>query len=229
MAAREPVLFCWSGGKDSAMALRELLPREDVRIVALLTTVTETYDRISMHGVRCELLERQALSIGLPLQRVLIPPQCSNPVYESRMEEALRLYRRQGVGKVAFGDIFLEDLRAYREKNLARIGMSALFPIWKRDTHELARAFLADRFRAFAVCIDPRVLAASFAGRELSETFFNDLPPRADPCGENGEFHTFVFDGPIFRRPIPVRTGEVVTRDGFVFCDLVPGMEKAKI
>jgi|SRR5579859_3064388 len=229
MPAREPILFCWSGGKDSAMALRALLQREDVQVVALLTTVTETYDRISMHGVRRELLERQAQSIGLPLHMVFIPPQCINPVYEARMEEALRTYLGQGVRKVAFGDIFLEDLRAYREKNLERVGMSALFPIWKRDTRELARSFLTDRFRAFTVCIDPRVLAPSFAGRELNESFFNDLPPHADPCGENGEFHTFVFDGPIFRSPVPVRTGEVVTRDGFVFCDLLPEMEEAKV
>jgi uncharacterized protein (TIGR00290 family) len=229
MPARESVLFCWSGGKDSAMALRELLQREDVRIVALLTTVTETYDRISMHGVRRELLERQAEYIGLPLETVLIPPRSSNPVYEARMEEALRMYLGQGVREVAFGDIFLEDLRAYREKTLASIGMTALFPIWKRDTRELARSFLADRFRAFTVCIDSRVLAPGFVGRELDECFFNDLPRHVDPCGENGEFHTFVFDGPIFSQPIPVRTGEIVTREGFVFCDLLPDLEKAKI
>ena len=229
MPAREPILVCWSGGKDSAMALRELLQREDVRIVALLTTVTETYDRISMHGVRRELLERQAEYIGLPLETVLIPPRCSNPVYEARMEEPLRMYLGQGVREVAFGDIFLEDLRAYREKTLASIGMTALFPIWKRDTRELARSFLADRFRAFTVCIDSRVLAPGFVGRELDECFFNDLPRHVDPCGENGEFHTFVFDGPIFSQPIPVRTGEIVTREGFVFCDLLPDLEKAKI
>lgn len=229
MPTREPILFCWSGGKDSAMALRALLLREDVRVVALLTTATETYDRISMHGVRRELLERQAQSIGLPLDEVFIPPQCVNPIYEARMEEALRIYLGQGVRKVAFGDIFLEDLRAYREKNLARIGMSALFPIWKRDTRELARSFLADSFRAFTVCIDPRVLAASFAGRELNESFFRDLPPHADPCGENGEYHTFVFDGPIFREPIPVRTGEMLHRDGFVFCDLLPEEQFSKM
>lgn len=217
----EPILFCWSGGKDSAMALHTLRQENDYRVVALLTTVTETYDRISMHGVRRELLARQAASIGLPLHEVRIPPQCVNPIYESRMEQALRVYWNQGIRQVAFGDIFLEDLRVYRENNLARIGMSALFPIWKRDTRELARTFLAQRFRAFTACIDPRILPASFAGRELDASFFADLPPQADPCGENGEFHTFVFDGPIFRQPIPVRTGEIVTRDGFVFCDLL--------
>ena len=223
----EPILFCWSGGKDSAMALHTLLQRTDVQIVALLTTVTEGYERISMHGVRRELLHRQAQSIGLPLHEVRIPPQCVNPIYEARMEDALRIHYDQGVRKVAFGDIFLEDLRAYREKNLARIGMTALFPIWKRDTRELIRSFHASKFRAVSVCIDSKVLAPSFAGRELDDSFFRDLPPHADPCGENGEFHTFVFDGPIFHSPIPVRNGEVVTRDGFIFCDILPEREKA--
>jgi uncharacterized protein (TIGR00290 family) len=229
MPAREPILFCWSGGKDSAMALHTLLQRSDVHIAALLTTVTEGYERISMHGVRRELLERQAQSIGLPLHEVRIPPQCVNPIYEARMEEALRVYFESGVRKVAFGDIFLEDLRAYREKNLARVGMTAIFPIWKRDTRELIRFFHANKFRAVAVCVDSKVLDPSFAGRELDESFFRDLPPHADPCGENGEFHTFVFDGPIFQSPIPVRAGEVVNRDGFIFCDLLSEMEEAKI
>lgn len=223
----EPILFCWSGGKDSAMALHALLQHNEFRVAALLTTVTETYDRISMHGVRRGLLARQAESIGLPLHEVFIPPQCVNSVYEARMQKALRIYVDQGIRKVAFGDIFLEDLRAYRERNLSRIGMTALFPIWRRDTRELAREFLANRFRAVAVCIDPNVLDSNFAGRELAESFFNDLPPQADPCGENGEFHTFVFDGPIFRAPIPVRSGEIVYRDGFVFCDLRLEMENA--
>ena len=217
----QPILFCWSGGKDSAMALHALL-EDNVRIAALLTTVTETYDRISMHGVRCELLVQQAQSIGLPLDEVRIPPQCVNPIYEARMEEALRVHYDAGVRAVAFGDIFLEDLRAYREKNLARIGMTALFPIWKRDTRELIRSFHAARFRAIAACVDPKVLNRSFAGRELDEQFFRDLPHNVDPCGENGEFHTFVFDGPIFREPIPVRTGEVLERDSFIYCDLLP-------
>jgi uncharacterized protein (TIGR00290 family) len=222
----EPIVFCWSGGKDSAMALYVLLQQPDVRVVALLTTVTEGYERISMHGVRRELLERQVESIGLPLHEVRIPPQCVNPIYEARMEEALRLHYDRGVRNVAFGDIFLEDLRAYREKNLARVGMTALFPIWKRDTRELIRFIHAQRFRAIAACIDTKVLDPSFAGRELDESFFRDLPPHVDPCGENGEFHTFVFDGPLFHSPIPVRTGAVVNRDGFVFCDLLPEMPK---
>jgi len=224
----EPILFCWSGGKDSAMALHTLLQQNEFHIAALLTTVTEGYERISMHGVRRELLKRQAQSLGLPLHEVRIPPQWVNPIYESRMEEALRIYLEKGVRKVAFGDIFLEDLRAYREKNLARIGMSALFPIWKRDTRELIRSFHANRFRAVAVCIDSKLLDPSFAGRELDDSFFRDLPPHADPCGENGEFHTFVFDGPIFKSPIPVCTGEIVNRDGFIFCDVLPAVEETK-
>ena len=204
------------------MALHTLLRLPDVRIVALLTTVTETYDRISMHGVRRKLLVQQAESIGLPLHEVRIPPQCVNPIYEARMEEALRIHYDAGVRAVAFGDIFLEDLRAYREKNLARIGMTALFPIWKRDTRELIRTFHAAQFRAIAVCVDPKVLDRSFAGRELDASFFRDLPPSVDPCGENGEFHTFVFDAPIFRKPIPVSRGEIVERDSFIYCDLLP-------
>jgi uncharacterized protein (TIGR00290 family) len=223
----EPILFCWSGGKDSAMALHALLQQKEFQISALLTTVTEGYERISMHGVRRELLERQAQSIGLPLHEVRIPPQCVNPIYEARMEEALRFHLEKGVSKVAFGDIFLEDLRAYREENLARVGMTAVFPIWKRDTRELIRTFRASRFRAIAVCVDSTVLDPSFAGRELDDSFFCDLPPHADPCGENGEFHTFVFEGPIFKSPIPVRAGEIVNRDGFIFCDLQLMMEEA--
>ncbi len=217
----EPVLFCWSGGKDSAMALHALLQRADIRVTALLTTVTETYDRISMHGVRRELLRQQAESIGLPLQEVRIPPQCVNPIYEARMAEVLFHHYRLGVRTVAFGDIFLEDLRAYREKNLARVGMTAIFPIWKRDARELISGFHSAGFRAVTACIDPAALDRSFAGRELNTSFFADLPTSVDPCGENGEFHTFVFDGPIFRRPVPIELGEVVERDSFIYCDLL--------
>lgn len=204
------------------MALHALQQRADVRVAALLTTVTEGYDRISMHGVRRELLHRQAESIGLPLHEVVIPPQCVNPIYEARMEAAMRHFLGQGIRTVAFGDIFLEDLRNYREANLAKLDMHGIFPLWKRDTRELIREFHANGFRAMAACIDPRVLSPQFAGRELDESFFAELPSTADPCGENGEFHTFVFDGPIFSRPVAVRTGEIVERDSFVFCDLLP-------
>ena len=225
MTTPEPILFCWSGGKDSAMALHTLLQQKQFRVLALLTTVTEGYDRIAMHGVRRELLHRQAESLCLPLHEVSIPSQCVNPIYEARMEQALRIHYDQGARKVAFGDIFLEDLRAYREKNLARIGMTAFFPIWKRDTRELIRYFHDQNFRAIVSSVDSKALDPSFAGRELDTSFFRDLPPHADPCGENGEFHTFVFDGPIFQSPIPVRTGDIVNRDGFIFCDLLPQLE----
>ncbi len=221
MSEPERVLFCWSGGKDSAMALYVLLRQKNVCVSGLLTTVTEGFERISMHGVRRELLRRQAESIGLPLQEVRIPPQCVNPIYEARMVTAMRDALKQGIRRVAFGDIFLEDLRAYREKNLAKIGMEAIFPIWKRDTRELAQSFIELGFCARTVCVDPRILDMSFAGRELDEQFFRDLPALADPCGENGEFHTFVYDGPIFQKPIKCKTGEIVERDSFVFCDLL--------
>jgi uncharacterized protein (TIGR00290 family) len=218
----EPILFCWSGGKDSAMALHTLLEQKQYQVAALLTTVTEGYERISMHGVRCELLRQQAQSIGLPLHEVRIPPNCSNAIYEARMEEALAAHYANGVRMVAFGDIFLEDLRAYREKNLALIGMTALFPIWKRDTRELMQYFHAQGFRSIAVCVAGKILERRFAGRELDEAFFAELPPGVDFCGENGEFHTFVFDGPILKAPIRVQTGEIVERDSFIFCDLLP-------
>jgi uncharacterized protein (TIGR00290 family) len=217
-----PVVFSWSGGKDSAMALHALLRAPDFQVVALLTTVTEGYERVSMHGVRNELLRRQAESIGLPVEEVRIPPTCANPIYEARMAEAVQRFRDRGVLHFAFGDIFLEDLRAYREQKLLDANMTALFPLWKVDTRELAARFLNDGFRAIAVCIDPRKLDNSFAGRELDASFFRELPPNVDPCGENGEFHTFVFDGPIFRSPVAVKVGEVRERDCFVFCDLLP-------
>jgi len=202
------------------MALHALRQRRDVRIAALLTTVTDGYDRISMHGVRRSLLLQQAEAVGLPLEEVRIPPQCVNAIYEERMRDALLSKKENGVQSVAFGDIFLEDLREYRERNLAQVGMTAIFPIWKRDTRELAQDFCALAFRAIAVCVDPKKLSREFVGRELDESFFRDLPRGVDACGENGEFHTFVFDGPIFSRAIAVERGEIVERDGFYFCDV---------
>jgi uncharacterized protein (TIGR00290 family) len=216
---QERVLFCWSGGKDSAMAL-ETLRRSGVRVTGVLTTVTDGYERVAMHGVRTSLLLEQAKAIGLPLRKVRIPPHCGNSVYEARMEEALREQLALGVRRVAFGDIFLADLREYRERNLARAGMEAVFPLWKRDTRELAREFCRRGFRAVAVCIDSKKLSPQFAGRELDRSFFRDLPEEVDPCGENGEFHSFVYQGPIFSRPLAVERGQVVEREGFYFCDL---------
>jgi uncharacterized protein (TIGR00290 family) len=223
MTMTAPVVFSWSGGKDSAMALHALLKDPGFRVIALLTTVTEGYERVSMHGVPKELLRLQAESLGLRLEEVHIPPKCGNPLYEARMAEAVLGFRNRGVMHFAFGDIFLEDLRAYREQKLVEAGITALFPIWKVDTRELAARFLDDGFRARAVSIDPSKLPRSFAGRELDAAFFRDLPKDVDPCGENGEFHTFVFDGPIFRSAIPVRVGQIVERDSFVFCDVLPG------
>ena len=202
------------------MALHVLRQQREVRVAGLLTTVTEGYERISMHGVRRALLLRQVESIGLPLQEVRIPPHCVNPVYEARMREALLSEKAAGVRRVAFGDIFLQDLREYRERSLEQVEMAAIFPIWKRDTRELARDFCEMGFRAIAVCIDSKKLRRDFAGRELDESFFRDLPSGVDPCGENGEFHTFVYDGPIFSSGIAVERREVVERDGFCFCDL---------
>ena len=210
----------WSGGKDSALALWSLT-EEQLTPTALLATVTADYDRVSMHGVRRSLLRRQAAATGLPLVEVEIPAECTNELYESRMASAFASAELATVYEVAFGDLFLEDIRAYRESRLAAVGKRARFPVWGRDTATLARRFLAAGFRAILVCIDPRKLDPSFAGRDYDERLLADLPAGVDPCGENGEFHTFVTAGPIFGRPIDCRRGEVVERDGFVFCDLV--------
>jgi uncharacterized protein (TIGR00290 family) len=220
---KEKVLMSWSGGKDSAMALYEIQQTGRREAVALLTTVTEGYDRISMHGVRRELLEAQAAAIGLSLAVVDIPPACTNAVYEERMQKALLKQLMDGIRCVAFGDLFLEDIRAWRERNLSRIGMEGLFPVWRRDTTRFAQAFIRLGFKARLVCVDLRKLDESFAGRSYDESLLSDLPPTVDPCGENGEFHTFVHDGPIFSRPIPVAAGERVMREGFCFCDLALG------
>ena len=199
------------------------LRRDPLReVVALLTTVTEGYDRISMHGVRRVLLERQAAALGLPLEIVTIPPQCANAEYESRMEAMLLTWKNRGVTEVAFGDIFLQDLREYREKNLARVGMKTLFPLWLRPTRELAQEFISLGFRAVTVCVDPKILDDTFVGREIDANFLAALPAAADPCGENGEFHSFVYNGPGFSEPVKFTLGEKVLRDGFYFCDLLP-------
>ena len=219
---REPIVMCFSGGKDSSLALQAIKHDHQYDVVALLTTVTSEYERVSMHGVHRALLREQAASIGIPLTEVDVPPASSNDVYEREMGKAFGRLRADGIRRVAFGDIFLEDLRAYRERQLAKCGLSCLFPIWKGDTTALARAFIRDGFRAVVVCVDPRVLDPSFAGRAFDETFLADLPAGVDPCGENGEFHTCVCDGPIFNVPIPMSTGTVVKRDGFVYCDLIP-------
>jgi uncharacterized protein (TIGR00290 family) len=216
------VALSWSGGKDSALALRALRA-ENSEPCALVTTLTEGFDRISMHGVRRALLKRQAAAVGIPLVEIVIPPACVNQIYEERMARAFDAAPLCEVDGVAFGDLFLEDVRAYREDRLARIGKQALFPLWARDTAELAREFVAVGFEGVVACVDPRHLDASFAGRAYDASFIGDLPDDVDPCGENGEFHTFVHAGPGFAQPVALEVGEVVERDGFVFCDLLPG------
>ena len=219
----QKVLFAWSGGKDSAMALYELQKVGGYLISALLTTVTEGYNRISMHGVREILLERQAESLGLPLEKIYITRRSSNEEYESKMRDKLTYYQRRGISSVAFGDIFLEDLKKYREENLSKMNMRGIFPIWKKNSGWLAQTFIGLGFKAVITCIDSNVLDKAFCGRTFDEQFITELPPHVDPCGENGEFHSFVYDGPIFRKEIQHKKGEVVLRDNrYYFCDLIP-------
>jgi uncharacterized protein (TIGR00290 family) len=218
----EDVLVSWSGGKDSCLALYELGQEGRHRAAALLTTVTRDYDRISMHGVRRVLLERQAESLGLPLRQVLISKGATNEEYEREMAAALSEYRERGVDAVVFGDLFLEDVRAYREQFLARHGMRGLYPVWMRDTGEFVRRFIALGFKAVVTCVSGEALDGSFAGRVIDEEFLASLPPGVDPCGENGEFHSFVFAGPSFREEVKFAVGERVFRDSFWFCDLLP-------
>jgi uncharacterized protein (TIGR00290 family) len=213
-------LLSWSGGKDSSLALQRALADGRWRVEGLLTTVTDEYDRISMHGVRVALLEAQAAALGLPLRVVRIPPACPNDRYEAAMRAALADYAAEGGEAVLFGDLFLEDVRAYRVRLLDGLPLEAAFPIWGEPTAALARRFVADGFRATLVCVDPRQIDGGLAGRAYDERLLAELPASADPCGENGEFHTFVHDGPIFRTPVPVVPGEVVERGGFVFADL---------
>jgi uncharacterized protein (TIGR00290 family) len=219
---REPLLLSWSGGKDSCLTLSEILERGSHRVTALLTTVTEVYDRVSMHGVRRVLLEQQAARLGLPLRVIHIPPQASNEVYQARMQTAFDLYRTSGVTAVGFGDLFLADIRRYREEWLAGLGMRAIFPLWHQDTRTLAGRFIDQGWKAVVTCVDSRVLGRSFSGRPFDHQFLTDLPTTVDPCGENGEFHTFVHDGPLFPEPVSFVPGDVVHRDLWYFCDLVP-------
>jgi uncharacterized protein (TIGR00290 family) len=218
---REKAIVSWSGGKDSALALYEVAAEYD--IIALLTTVTSGYERISMHGVRTALLEHQAATLHYPLDPVLIPPRCTNDEYENRMRAALARHRDDGVTKVICGDIFLEDVRRYREERLFGEGLTGVFPLWQRDTHELARHFIRLGFRAVLCCVDTHVLDERFAGRIYDEALLADFPATVDPCGENGEFHTFVFAGPNLAQPIPYTLGEYVLREErFGYRDLLP-------
>ena len=221
---KERVVMSWSGGKDSAVALHELLKSDQYEVVALLTTVSEEFRRISHHGVREELLEEQASAIGLPLDKVYLPSGesagCTNEVYEAIMERAMTAYRTQGVLTVGFGDLFLQDLREWREANLAKVGMRGIFPIWQRDTTAFAREVIRSGYKAYLSCVEGSV-GAGFVGRAYDAELLDDLPPGVDPCGENGEFHSFVYDGPIFRKPVEARVGEIVVRDGRYYADLL--------
>lgn len=242
----EPVIVCWSGGKDSALALNRVLrdPRYEVR--TLLTTCNEHFQRVSMHGVRLELLRRQADAIGLPLETVMVSQRSSNEEYQERMGRCMRRHREAGVTGCVFGDIFLEDLRQWREANLAQIGLRGVFPIWKVDSRELIREFVREGFGSILCCVNDAWLDERFVGRPIDEALMRELPPEVDPCGENGEYHSFAFAGPIFRRPVNFTIGEKVYRPledthpggaaptpvrplpgrretkGFWFCDLLP-------
>ena len=215
----------WSGGKDSAIALHELLQAGDYDVVSLMTTVSEEYRRISHHGVREELLDQQARAIGIPLLKVYLPSGasggCTDDIYETIMGDVMARYKAKGIRTVGFGDLFLEDLRAWREANLAKAGMRGIFPIWKRDTTQFARHSIRLGFKAYLSCVEGRV-GPGFAGRLYDEALLLELRRGIDPCGENGEFHSFVYDGPIFSKPVSVRVGEIVVRDERYYADLLP-------
>jgi uncharacterized protein (TIGR00290 family) len=217
------VVVCWSGGKDSTLALYEVQKAGSYEVTALLTTLAEEYDRVSMHGVRRELIECQAKLLGLPLEKVYLSKDSSNGAYEAKMADMLSKYRRKGVETVVFGDIFLADLRRYREENLSKAGMKAVFPLWGMDTGELAGMFVGEGFKGVVTCVDSQFLDRRYAGKFFDERFLAELPQGVDRCGENGEFHSFVYDGPIFRGSVPFRKGEIVMREKrFYYCDLLP-------
>ncbi len=221
---RKNILISWSGGKDSSLALYEIQKSRDYEVAALITTITSDYDRVSMHGLRTILLDEQASSLNIPLEKIFISKNASNDEYESRLKEVLLKYKQLGIRDVVFGDLFLEEIKKYREDLLGKIGMECVFPIWKRDTVKLAKRFIELGFKAITVCVDSNVLGKEFAGREFDEHFLDDLPKAIDPCGENGEFHTFVYDGPVFNTPISHELGEIVLRDErFYYCDILPG------
>ena len=220
---KKQIVVSWSGGKDSTLALNEILNNTDYEVRSLITTVTEGYDRISIHGVRNELLEQQVESIGLPLHKVSIPKDSTNNQYESALKKVLLKFKNQGINEVVFGDIFLEDVKKYRDELLDKLDMKGIYPIWKEDSKELTRKFIELGFKAVTTCIDSQQIDKKFAGREYDSEFLNDLSNSADPCGENGEFHTFVYDGPLFDNKINFKKGEVVLRDNrFYYCDLIP-------
>lgn len=221
------ILLSWSSGKDSAWALHVLRQRDDIEIAGLLTTINQQFQRVAMHGTRHALLAAQVKAIGLPLWEVPLPWPCSNEQYEQAMATACSLAVKQGISGIAFGDLFLEDVRRYREDKLRGTGLQPLFPIWGLDTRELIMAMIDAGLRARIVCLDPTKISADFAGRDLDRNLISHLPAGVDPCGENGEFHTFAHAGPMFSEPILIESGETVTRDGFVFADVLPEAEKS--
>ena len=217
------VVVHWSGGKDCALAFNEIRRTSKYDVIGLMTNVTEEYDRVSTHGVRRSLLEVQAESLGVPLDVVLISKDISDEEYESKMRAVLSKYNAAGASSMVFGDIFLENVRKYREDILSKMGMRGIFPNWKKNTKELAKRFMDQGFRAIVVSVDSKVLDKGFVGREFDRQFLDDLPPTVDPCGENGEFHSFAYDGPIFKKRIRYDVGEIVLRENkFYYCDLVP-------
>jgi uncharacterized protein (TIGR00290 family) len=216
-------MVSWSSGKDSAWMVHVLRQQPGIELAGVLTTVNEVYQRVAMHAVRVELLQAQADSLELPLWQIPIPSPCPNDVYERAMAGAVARAVAEGFTHVAFGDLFLEDIRRYREERLAGSGLTPLFPLFGLDTTTLARTMVASGLRARLTCVNPNVIDARFAGRNFDSALLDELPPTIDPCGERGEFHTFAYDGPMFARPIPIQSGEVVLRDGFVFQDLVIG------
>src|SRR5438132_8148070 len=220
---RRKTLLSWSSGKDSAWALHVLRQRSDLEIAGLMTTVNQLYQRIAIHAVRLELLQRQAEAVGLPLHIVDLPYPCSNSQYETTMEKFIEQLKQQGIECIAFGDLFLADIKAYREAKLSGTGITPLFPIWLTPTDQLAREMISTGLRVIVTCVDPKQMPASFAGREFNEELLAALPDHVDPCGEHGEFHTFAFDGPMFSKAVDIELGEIMEREGFVYADVLLG------
>lgn len=215
----------WSSGKDSAWALHVLRRQPDIEVVGLFCTVNQEFGRVAMHAVRTELVRQQAQHIGLPIQLILLPHPCSDSAYEAIMKNFIKHAKEQGIECFAFGDIFLEDIRKYREVNLAGSGITPVFPLWGMSTKKLSGDMVSGGLRAIITCVDPKHLSADFAGQEYGESFLERIPASMDPCGENGEFHTFAYDGLMFKKPVHISIGETVSRDGFVFTDLLPAQQ----
>ncbi len=219
--ARKKAVLSWSSGKDSAYALYRVLKSSDYEIVGLLTTVNESHQRVAMHGVREELLDLQARATGLPLEKIKIPHPCPNEIYEQKIMESISRWKQKGIEHVVSGDLFLEDIRAYRDRQLCRAGLHGVYPLWGLNTRALAQDMIRDGFKAILSCVDLKKLSRDFAGRHFDRDLIAELPAQIDPCGENGEFHSFVYAAPIFKEQIPVSVGETVEREGFAFADLI--------